>query len=169
MVFFEVRQRPSGQVGRQLPPGDNRKNYLFAGFRQGGRADRGGLHPVLGTCHMNDANPLAYLSDPTARCVARDDHGGPLARPAFVPILEHGVAGTLERLAPYRPIDLTDVAIEKLQDGWAHLRLDEILPRRWKHGFTRQRRTVPVEPTTAPVPHCHRSVGRVLPEGGPFG
>jgi hypothetical protein len=52
-----------------------RKNYLFAGSDKG--AERiATAYTVLGTCHMNDVNPLAYLTD----VIEKLQNGWPQAR-----------------------------------------------------------------------------------------
>jgi transposase len=57
---FEI---DNGEPERQLRRvAIGRKNYLFAGSNKG--AERIAMaHTLLGTCHMNGVNPLAYLTD----------------------------------------------------------------------------------------------------------
>lgn len=70
---FEI---DNGEVERQLRRvAVGRKNYLFAGSDKG--AERiATAYTVLGTCHMNDVNPLAYLTD----VIEKLQNGWPQAR-----------------------------------------------------------------------------------------
>jgi transposase len=70
---FEI---DNGEVERQLRRvGTGRKNYLFAGSDKG--AERiATAYTVLGTCHMNGINPLAYLTD----VIDKIQNGWPAAR-----------------------------------------------------------------------------------------
>jgi len=57
---FEI---DNGEVERQLRRvALGRKNYLFAGSDAGAKR-LAVAYTVLGSCHMNDVNPLAYLTD----------------------------------------------------------------------------------------------------------
>jgi transposase len=70
---FEI---DNGEVERQLRRvATGRKNYLFAGSDKG--AERiATAYTILGTCHMNDVNPLAYLTD----VIDKIQNGWPTAR-----------------------------------------------------------------------------------------
>ena len=70
---FEI---DNGETERQLRRvALGRKNYLFAGSDKG--AERNAVaYSVLGTCHMNGVNPLAYLTD----IIEKLQNGWPNAR-----------------------------------------------------------------------------------------